>query len=181
MSEKLPTPILETPTLETARFTMRELVRADAPAFFPTLSSDEHCRYMTRAAFQSLEELEGWLLDPDWNGRSWSAIDRETGEIAARLVAVPAGERTAEIGYVTVQHRHGEGIATECARTLIAHLFKGEGLHRVTAGTDPRNEASNAILRRLGFRREAHYIESFKTHMGWCDEYYWGLLAREWR
>lgn len=173
-------PKLATPTLETERFILRQLVRDDAPAFFPTLSSDHHCKYMTRAAFQTLEELEGWLLDPDWNGRSWSAVDRGTGEIAARLVAVPVGEKTAEIGYITVQNRHGQGIATECTRRLIAHLFEAEGHHRITAGTDPRNEASNALLSRLGFRREAHMIESFKSHLGWCDEYFWGLLRREW-
>ncbi|MXO83991.1 GNAT family N-acetyltransferase [Altererythrobacter aestiaquae] len=169
-----------TPTLETERFIMRKLVKDDAPALWPTLSSDEHCRYLTRAAFASLEELEGWLLDPDWNGRSWCAVDRQTGEIAARLVAVPVSEATAEIGYITVADRQGEGIAGECTRRLIAHLFECESHHRLTAGTDPRNNASNALLKRFGFRREAHMIESCKTHLGWCDEYFWGLLKREW-
>ncbi len=160
---------------------MRKLVKDDTPALWPTLSSDEHCRYLTRAPFVSLQELEGWLCDPNWNGRSWSAVDRETGEVAARLVAVPAGEATTEIGYITVADRQGQGIASECARSLIAHLFEDEGHHRLIAGTDPRNEASNALLARLGFRREAHMLESCKTHLGWCDEYYWGLLKREWR
>ena len=168
-----------TPTLETERFTLRKFARGDAPAMLPTLSSDKHCRYLTREPFATLEELEAWLFDPEWDGRTWAAIDNANGEVVARLVAVPAGEEVSEIGYVTVHHRHGEGIAGECARALIDHLFEAESHHRVTAGTDPRNAASNALLTKLGFTREAHLRQSVKTHLGWCDEYLWGLLASE--
>lgn len=172
---------LPTRTLETERFTLRKLVREDAAALLPTLGDPEQCRYLTSAHFGSEEELGDWLCDPEWGGRSWSAIDRASGEMVARVVAVPAGEATSEIGYITVAHRRGEGIAEECAARLVRYLFAEEGHHRLTAGTDPRNIASNRVLEKLGFRREAHYLESIETHIGWCDEYFWGLLAREWR
>lgn len=170
-----------TPTLETARFTMRPLVREDAAALFPTLSDAEQCRYLLRAAFKSEEELGDWLCDRDWTGRSWSAIDRTNGELVARIVAVPSADQISEIGYITVAHRRGEGIASECTRKLLEQLFDAEGHHRVSAGTDPRNIASNTVLTRLGFTREAHLRQSVKTHVGWCDEYLWGLLAEDWR
>ena len=172
---------LPTPTLETERFTMRLLVRADAEALFPTLSDPDHAQFLIQAPFESVEALGDWLCDPDWYGRSWSAIDRSTGELVGRIVAVPSGEGTFEIGYGTVKHRHKQGVAVECVRRLLAYLFEEEGIHRAIAGTDPRNVASNRVLEKLGFRREAHYVESCRTHLGWCDEYYWGLLAREWR
>jgi RimJ/RimL family protein N-acetyltransferase len=172
---------LPTPTLETERFTLRPIERGDALAIYPTLSSDEHCRYMTRAAFATLDELEGWLFDPEWNGRTWAAIDRINGDVVARLVAIPFADDVSEIGYITVGHRHGEGIAGECAKRLVEHLFETEKHHRITAGTDPRNAASNALLTRLGFHREAHMRQSIKTHLGWCDEYLWGLLASDWQ
>ena len=175
------TTVLDSPTLETERFVMRKLVSDDTDALFPTLSDARQCRYLTRAAFSTHQELANWLCDPDWNGRSWSAFDKTDGNLAARIVAVPVDEHTAEIGYITVMDRQGQGIAYECARRLMTHLFEVEGHHRLTAGTDPRNIASNRILEKLGFRREAHYIQSIKTHIGWCDEYYWGLLANEWR
>ena len=170
----------KTPILETARFMMRPLVREDAAALFPTLSDPENCKFLLRAPFETIGELGDWLCDPDWNGRTWSAIDKETQELAARVVAVPAADQVTEIGYITAVNRSGEGIASECTARLVEYLFEEEGYHRLTAGTDPRNEASNAILRKLGFRLEAHLRESVKTHMGWCDEYLWGLLASEW-
>jgi len=170
---------LPTPTLETERFTLRKFVRGDAIALWPTFSSDEHCRYLTRKAFATIEELEGWFFDPEWDGRTWAAVDRSNGQIVARLVAVPVQKDVSEIGYVTAHHRHGEGIAGECAARLVRFLFETEKHHRITAGTDPRNTASNALLERLGFRREGHLRQCVKTHLGWCDEYLWGLLASD--
>ena len=172
---------LPTPTLETVRFALRKLVRDDAAALLPTLGDPAQCRYLLRAHFESEEELADWLCDPEWDGRSWSAIDKANGELVARVVAVPAGERTSELGYTTVAHRRGERIAEECSARLIEYLFTEENHHRLTADTDPRNVGSNRVLEKLGFRLEGHRIESIETHIGWCDEYYWAMLAREWR
>lgn len=169
-----------TPALETERFFLRKLERHDADALFPTLSDPDQCKYMLSAAFPTVEALGDWLCDPNWNGRSWSAIDKANGELTARIVAVPLQHQTVELGYITVAHRQGEGIALECATALLNQLFNVEDHHRVIAGTDPRNHASNRILEKLGFRREAHYLQSVQTHEGWCDEFYWGLLASEW-
>ena len=169
-----------TPVLETTRFTLRPIERSDAAALFPTLSDEDQCRYLLQGAFPTLAALEAWLFDPDWNGRTWVAVDRKTRDVAARLVAVPVADEVAEIGYITVSQYQGQGVAGECAAALVTHLFDAEKLHRITAGADPRNTASNAILQRLGFIREAHLRKSIKTHIGWCDEYLWGLLRSDW-
>lgn len=173
--------VAATPLLETQRFTLRPIERADAAALFPTLSDEAQCRYLLQGAFATLEALEAWLFDPDWNGRTWVAVDRDTEAVAARLVAVPVADEIAEIGYITVSQYQGQGVAGECAAALVAHLFNADKLHRITAGADPRNTASNAILQRLGFTREAHLRQSIQTHIGWCDEYLWGLLRSDWQ
>ncbi|XUU59828.1 GNAT family N-acetyltransferase [Erythrobacter sp. HA6-11] len=171
---------LPIPTLETERFIMRPLVREDAAALFPTLSDPEQCRYLWQGAFESIEALADWLCDPEWNGRSWAAMDRASGEFAARIVAVPTSERQSEVGYMVVKDAQSGGIATECTKQLMQYLFEEEDHHRITASTDPRNIASNRVLEKLGFRREAHFLQNAQTHLGWCDEYYWALLRTEW-
>lgn len=180
-SDLVSDPAAPTPILKTERYTMRPLVHSDTEALFPTLSDPEHCKFMLRAAFESEEELANWLCDPDWNGRTWVAIEDKTGDLVARLVSVPVAERVSEIGYITIAGRRGEGIASECAARLMRYLFEEEGHHRLTADTDPRNEASNAVLRKLGFTMEGHLRQSVKTHIGWCDEYLWGMLASDWK
>ncbi|MEE1877267.1 GNAT family N-acetyltransferase [Altererythrobacter litoralis] len=89
---------LATSTLESERFILRPVVREDTPALFPTMSDPEQCRYLLDPAFTDPETLADWLCDTEWDGRSWSAIDRESGEVAARVVAMPRGERIAEVG-----------------------------------------------------------------------------------
>ncbi len=182
----------DVPVLTTQRFTLRPLERGDAAALYPTLSDEAQCRYLTRPAFTSEEELWGWLAAPDWPGLTWIAVD-QAGEVAARLVAVPrlpedAAGPVFEIGYITVIDRQGQGIAAECAQALIAHLFAqppaqppvGGCARKLTAEVDTRNTASVRLLERLGFRREAHFREHDSSHIGLCDVYWYGLLASEW-
>lgn len=171
------------PVLTTPRFTMRPLRREDAAAFFPTLSNEDQCRYLSREKFASEEELWDWLAEPDWPGLTWIAQDTH-GNAVARLVAVPrlpediAGP-VFEIGYITVMDRQGEGIAAECSRAMIGHLF-ASGARKLTAEVDTRNTPSIRLLEKLGFTREATFREHDSTHIGLCDIHWYGLLAREW-
>lgn len=159
---------------------LRPLRREDAAALFPTLSDEGQCRFLTRPAFESEEELWDWLADPTWNGRTWIAEDGE-GEVAARFVAVPGHEDgVEEIGYITCAHRQGEGVARECTEALVAHLFAADGLRKLTAEVDVDNTASIRLLERLGFTREALCREHETTHIGLRDVLMYGLLASEW-
>lgn len=170
-------------TLQSERFTLRPLKRSDAAALFPTLSDEDQCRYLTRPAFESEEELWGWLAEPGWPGLTWIAED-DQGEVTARFVAVPAHGSSPEygnvfeVGYITVMHRQGEGIARECMEALIAHLWES-GARRLTAEVDTRNTASVRLLERLGFTREAHLRQHDLTHIGLCDVYWYGKLKSD--
>ena len=53
--------------------------------------------------------------------------------------------------------------------------------HRVTARLDARNDRSAALAERLGFRREAHYVENEYVKGEWTDEVVYATLEHEWR
>ena len=157
---------------------MRPLRRADTAALLPTLSDPEQCLYLTRPAFESEEELWGWLADPDWNGRTWIAEDGD-GRVAGRFVAVPGHEGgIEEIGYIVCADQQGLGVASECTAALIEHLF-ATGTRKITAEVDTRNTASIRLLERIGFTCEAHFREHETTHIGICDVYWYGLLRAD--
>jgi len=44
-------------TLQTTHFVMRALKRSDVAALLPTLGDERNCRYLSRPAFASEEEL----------------------------------------------------------------------------------------------------------------------------
>jgi len=168
------------PTIESERFVLRELTAGDVAAFWPAFSDPGNMRWWSRAAFTSQEELAAWLLSTDWDGRSWAAIERSSGEPVCRVIASPGMEGVSEIGYATVLGRHGQGIARECVGALISHLFRKEAMRRVWADVDPDNAPSNALVKGMGFTLEGRLREAWKTHIGVRDSLIWGLLAREW-
>jgi RimJ/RimL family protein N-acetyltransferase len=88
--------------------------------------------------------------------------------------------RQVEVGYVFHPDAGGNGYATEATRALISFAFEELRAHRVFARTDARNESSAALLRRLGFREEAHFREAEIFKGAWGEELVFALLDREW-
>jgi len=174
--------VADTPDIETNRFTMRKLVRADAAALLPTLGNEEQCRYLSRPHFESEDELAHWLTDPTWDGRSWAAISKADGSLQGRFVAVPTHDaEIAEIGYITVASHQGKGIARECTAALVDHLFAVEGKRKIIAEVDGENAPSIALVERLGFTREAYFRQHERTHKGMCDVLIYAILRDEWQ
>ena len=89
--------------------------------------------------------------------------------------------RQATIGFTLARPYQGYGYAQEAVRRLLAHLFDDMQLHRVVAIADVLNTASIRLIERLGFRREAHFIESEWFKGRWSSEVWFGMLRREWQ
>lgn len=172
--------IAPVPELLTKRFRLRGLLERDVDALWPSFSDDKAMLYWSRGAFASQAELRDWLFDTDWPGQTWIAEPAEGGPALCRVVADTNSDQLCEIGYLTVLGRERQGIAKECVTGLIDHLFGSGEVRKIIADIDPRNDASNHLIKSLGFTQEAHLRDAMKTHIGWCDSLIWGLLAREW-
>jgi RimJ/RimL family protein N-acetyltransferase len=85
-----------------------------------------------------------------------------------------------EIGITLALAHQGRGYATETLGLVLDYLFVRLDKHRVTAITDADNEAAAALLHRLGFRREGHFIENVWFKGKWGSEFSFALLQREW-
>ncbi|AKH41138.1 RimJ/RimL family protein N-acetyltransferase [Altererythrobacter atlanticus] len=174
---------MSTPTLQTPRFILRELTRADAADLYPSFSDDAVMRWWSRGPFSSKEELADWLVpESGWEeGRSWAIVETEGGPVIGRLAAMDRGDGISEIAYLVVRGRHGEGVAKEALAALIDHLFRTEKRRRIYADVDPDNAASNRIVEKLGFTLEGRLRQAWTTHIGPRDSLIWGLLADEWQ
>jgi RimJ/RimL family protein N-acetyltransferase len=101
------------------------------------------------------------------------------GDLGLRVNAEDA--RQAVIGFTIAPEHWRKGYAVEAITTLLEFLFDDLGLHRVSADCDVENTSSWRTLERAGFRREAHFVESFPMRGSYGSEYYYGMLQREWR
>jgi len=88
--------------------------------------------------------------------------------------------RRAELGYVLGSPYWRQGYMHEALQRLLAYAFDDLGLIRLEADIDPRNEASERTLLRLGFVKEGYMRERWIVGDVVSDSAVFGLLRREW-
>jgi RimJ/RimL family protein N-acetyltransferase len=85
-----------------------------------------------------------------------------------------------EIGYTLSPEHQGQGYALEAVKAVINYLFSELNKHRISASVDPDNIHSMKLLEKIGFRKEAHFIKSFRIDGQWYDDCIYAMLGNEW-
>ena len=88
--------------------------------------------------------------------------------------------RRATLGYLLASAYWRQGLGREAVQALLEHGFDALGLERVEAEVDPRNGASRALLRRLGFHCEGLLRARWQVGGQARDVELWALLRRDW-
>ena len=172
-------------SLTTARTLVRPAEIADAGALHwirGTMPYDPQTRDLPAARAMLAEMAAAPPGGPGW--RQFAVI-ADAGDAPSGMILGDIGvrfdhpsPRQAEIGFAFHPDWRGHGLATEAVGALIERLF-AQGLHRLAAVTDARNVATQRLLTRLRFRKEAHYVASWPVGDGWSDEYGYARLARD--
>lgn len=108
---------------------------------------------------------------------------KETNELIGDIGCILRNEDACQaiIGYRIASPYWHKGYAFEAVQGWLDFLFEDLDIHRVIADCDTENVASYKLLEKLGFRREAHFIESYLENGIYTNEYHYGMLQREWR
>lgn len=174
--------------LKTKRLYIRRFKESDAQIFTAYRADSEIARYqnwkdVTEArAREFIQELA--CLEPGTPGTWFQfAIElRETqtliGDIGLHTFQKDAQQ--GEIGYTMASMHQHKGYVTEAVFAVLDYCFNRLNLHRITATTDTRNQPSIQLLERLRFRREAHFIQSYREDNKWTDEYLYAILRQDW-
>ena len=85
-----------------------------------------------------------------------------------------------EIGCTLNKSEHGNGYAIEALKEIISYMFTKLNKHRIITSIDPDNTKSVALVERLGFRKEAHFIKSLWWKGEWVDDLVYAMLKEEW-
>jgi RimJ/RimL family protein N-acetyltransferase len=115
----------------------------------------------------------------------WCVADLATDRALGGVTVFSRGGAitdAAELGYQFFPSARGRGAAKEAARLAVAHALAptsegGLGLRRLVAETAADNEASNAVLRSVGFVEfgREHAVDR-RADGRWGDGLYWELL-----
>jgi RimJ/RimL family protein N-acetyltransferase len=174
----------------TERLVLRPFRESDLDDLYAMRSLPEVVRYLY-GEVRSREECEELLaermtqtrIDGEGDGIGLAVERREDGRVIGdvSLWVRSAEHRQGEIGFVFHPGAQGRGYAREAAAAVLDVAFGELGLHRVFGRTDGRNDASAALMRRLGMRQEAHLRENEIFKGEWSDELVFAILQREWR
>lgn len=176
--------------IETERLTLRAFEPTDLDALAALHGDEDLVRWIPwgpRSRDEVREVLDRKIAAADFsageNGLGIAVCPRASGELIGDFVLVNSspGDRAAEIGFMLLARHQGRGYATEASRAILRLAFEELGLHRVFARLEPRNEASAAVLERLGMRREALLVENEWIKGEWQSEAIYAMLDREWR
>lgn len=158
LSETPPRPPV--PELRTARARLRPVRFEDAQALLDIYGDSESVKYLGRPV-GTLEDVQKRLTrmaEDIARGEAafWVLTDADADRALAYLgfFRWDVPHQTAELGYVLVRDRWGQGLMSEVLPMLVRFGFETLGLHRMEARVEPEHGASVRLLKKLGFKDE---------------------------
>jgi len=173
--------------LTTERLVLRRFRAADAPALAAYRSDEETARYQSWVPPFTLARAEDFVVqmagrEPDAPGWFQWAVELTSQRVLIGDVGVGLHDNLmqADLGFTFAPAYRGQGYATEAVRAVLDRVFTVQGVRRVSAECDARNERSARLLERVGFTREGRQRSSTWLKGEWTDDLLFGLLSEDW-
>lgn len=169
--------------IETDRLILREVRPSDAEGFFELDSNPEVHRFLGNNPVKNIEQCKA-VIDfivrqyQDFGIGRWAVIDKKTDEFVGwaglKYVTEPSNNRLNfyDLGYRLIERYWGKGFATEAAKASLKYAFETLKLDNVIGTAHVQNDASNKILKKIGFK----FIENYYYEDILCN---WYELNRE--
>ncbi len=181
---------MQFPALETNRLLLTEIVAEDASSIFDLFSCRTVIEYYDLDVFTSLEQANDLIRFfraryESASGIRWAIREKQANALIGTLGfnSWNGKMKNAVIGYDLLPAYWGNGYACESVRAIIHAAFSGGlscgPLHRIQADTVPGNVASEALLRRVGFKEEGLRRESGFWKNAFHDLKCFGLLKSD--
>ena len=156
------------PTLLTERLILRQIQLDDAERLFSMRSSEKMMAFIQRPRAKTLEDATK-LIESMQEGLGkkesivWVMSLKNDPEMIGTIGfwrMTPEHFR-AEIGYLLHADYWQQGIAYEALVKVLEYGFNVMNCHSIEANIDPKNTASQRLLEKAGFVKEAHFKEDY--------------------
>ena len=168
------------PTLRTERLTLRALRELDAEDMFEYAKDPEVTKFLLWSEHKSLAFTREYLAYIEsryalGDFYDWAITLKDSGKMIGTcgFTKIDTINNSAEIGYVLNPAYHHMGIAAEAAKEVMRFGFDALSLHRIEARFIEGNDASRALMERLGmqfegFERDAVFVKGRYVTVGKC-------------
>ena len=171
------------PVIETERLILRRITNDDVNEIFELRSNPETMKYIPRPLVKTIEDaLEHVAMIEEKIvtnvGINWGITLKDSSRLLGIIgyYRMQPENYRAEIGYMLLPDFHGKGIISEAIERLIAYGFDDLKLHSIEAVIDPENAASEKVLQKCGFVKEAHLKEAEFYEGKFLDKVIYSLL-----
>jgi ribosomal-protein-alanine N-acetyltransferase len=176
------------PPLATERLRLRRITQNDLPGVIAMRGDAEIMRYIPRplvttpeeglAHIAKIEEALEQNIAVNWV-MTLKDSDDFMGIIG--LYRIQPENHRAELGYMLLPAYHGKGYSTEAVNAVVAYGFDVVNFHSIEAVIDPDNTASERVLQKNGFVKEAHILENELWAGKFWDTVIYSMLKRNFR
>lgn len=172
------------PTITTERLILRQATFDDINEVLFLRSDPAVMKYINKPPAKNLDDARQFVqlvLDAVNNntGISWNITYKDSTKMIGNIALwrLIKEHYRAEIGYVLHPEQHGNGIMSEALKAVIDYGFNIMKLHSIEANVNPENIASQMLLEKHNFIREAYFKENFYYDGRFLDSAIYSLIT----
>jgi ribosomal-protein-alanine N-acetyltransferase len=164
-----------------SRVILRELTAADEGEFLALARASvglHHPWYTMPATPEAFRNYLDRLARPSTEGRL--VCVRDSGTMAGVIVVdsiIRGRFQSGSLSYGAFADAAGRGYMSEGLGLVLRFAFGELRLHRLEANIQPANQASLALVRRQGFRKEGYSPDMLFIDGAWRDHERWAITA----
>lgn len=174
--------------LETERLLLRRIDENDVEEVIALRGNPETMKYIPRPLVKTKEDALGHIRMIEEKivnntGINWGMTIKGNPKIIGIIghYRIQPENHRSEIGYMMLPECNGKGYMSEAIKAVLAYGFEQMDLHSIEAVIDPDNTASEKVLQKLNFVKEAHIIENELWEGKYWDTVIYSLLKRNWK
>jgi ribosomal-protein-alanine N-acetyltransferase len=174
--------------LETERLVLRRVTESDYPEIMELRGNPETMKYIPRPLVTTKEEaLHHFKMIDDKiesnEGINWAITLKGNPKMLGIIghYRIQPENYRCEIGYMLLPEYNGKGITTEAIKAVLEYGFDELQMHSIEAVIDPENRASERVLQKNGFVKEAHFIENEFANGRFWDTVIYSILKRNFK
>ncbi|UPT70532.1 MAG: GNAT family N-acetyltransferase [Flavobacterium sp. JAD_PAG50586_2] len=174
--------------IETERLLLRRINESDVEEVFALRGNQETMKYIPRPLTKSKEDalqhiamIEEKIVNN--TGINWGITIKGNPKIIGIIghYRISPENHRAEVGYMSFPETNGKGYMSEALKAVLAYGFEQMNLHSIEAVIDPANIASEKLLQKNGFVKEAHILENELWEGKFWDTVIYSLLKKNWK
>ena len=174
--------------LETKRLLLRRVSNDDVNEILELRGNPETMKYIPRPLATTKDEALAHIkmindkIEAN-EGINWAITIKGNSKLIGVIghYRIQPENHRCEIGYMILPQYNGQGIVTEAVKVVLEYGFDDLQMHSIEGVIDPNNIASERVLLKNGFAKEAHILENEFWDGKFWDTVIYSLLKRNFK